>query len=274
VRVPARDLHRGDERAQPDALARAAATLASLPVSPESLAVAAAVVACGYFVFGLSGFGAALVTVPVVSHLWPVQFVLPVLALLDFTASMFLGVRHHRQAERKELTRMIPMAFLGAALGATLLVNIPRGGALAGIGAFAILYGVYALAERGPLRKVSRNWAWVAGIVGGTSGALFGIGGPPYAIYLSRRIEDKSVLRATVATMVIFSVGSRLVAFALAGLVMWNELKTALVLLPFVFAGLWAGGRAHLRISREQLGRIVALILIATGISLLVRAAA
>jgi uncharacterized membrane protein YfcA len=245
-----------------------------VPVSIESLAIAAAIVACGYFVFGLSGFGAALVTVPVVSHLWPVQFVLPVLALLDFTASMFLGVRHHRQAERRELTRMIPMAFLGAALGATLLVSLPRGGALAGIGAFAMLYGIYALTERGTPLKVSRNWAYLAGIVGGTSGALFGIGGPPYAIYLSRRIEDKSVLRATVATMVIFSVGSRLIAYALAGLVMWDELKVALALLPFVFAGLWAGGRVHLRISREQLARVISVLLIATGISLLVRAAA
>jgi uncharacterized protein len=244
-----------------------------VPVSVESLAVAAAIVACGYFVFGLSGFGAALVTVPVVSHLWPVQFVLPVLALLDFTASLALGVRHHREAERGELTRMIPMAFLGAALGATLLVNLPRGAGLAGIGAFAMLYGIYALTERGTPRRVGRGWAYVAGIFGGTSGALFGIGGPPYAIYLSRRIEDKSVLRATVATMVIFSVGSRLVVFALAGLVMWNELKTALLLLPFVFVGLWAGGRAHVRVSRQHLGRFIAVLLIATGISLLVRAA-
>jgi uncharacterized membrane protein YfcA len=245
-----------------------------LPVGIESLAVAAAVVACGYFVFGLSGFGAALITVPVISHLWPVQFVLPVLALLDLSASMFLGIRHHRQAERGELTRMIPLAFLGAVLGVTLLVNLPRNAGLAGIGAFAVLYGVYALTERGVPRKVSRNWAYLAGIVGGTSGALFGIGAPPYAIYLSRRIDDKSVLRATIATMVIFSVASRLVVFALAGLVMWNELKVALVLLPFAFAGLWAGGRVHLRVSREQLGRCISLLLIATGISLLLRAAA
>ncbi len=245
-----------------------------MPVDTPSLAVAALVVCCGYFVFGLSGFGAALLTVPVVSHLWPVQFVLPVLALLDFAAGMFLGVRHNKQAERGELTRMIPLAFLGAALGATLLVNLPRDAALAGVGGAALLYGVYSLTQRGVPRKVSRNWAYVSGIVGGTTGALFGIGGPPYVIYLSRRIEDKNVLRATVATMVIFSVGSRLVVFALAGLVMMNVLKVALVLIPFAFVGLWAGGRAHGRVSREWFGRIISAILIATGISLLVRAAA
>lgn len=243
-----------------------------MPVSLESLALAAAVVTCGYFVFGLSGFGAALVAVPVVSHLWPVQFVLPVLALLDLAAAMFLGVRHHKQAERGELTRMIPLAFLGAVLGAALLVNLPREAALAGVGGFALLYGVYALTERGAPRTVSRNWSYVAGVTGGATGALFGIGGPAYVIYLSGRLQDKGVLRATVATMVIFSVGSRLLIFALAGLVTWNELKVVLVLLPFVFAGLWAGGHVHVRVSRAQLGRFISLLLIATGLSLLVRA--
>jgi uncharacterized membrane protein YfcA len=123
----------------------------ALPVTPASLAVAAVAVACGYFVFGMSGFGAALVTVPVISHLWPVQFVLPVLAVLDFIGGMFLGVRHNKQTERSELTRMIPLALLGAVLGVTLLVNLPRNAALAGVGTFAVMYGV----ATGPMRRGS-----------------------------------------------------------------------------------------------------------------------
>jgi type IV secretory pathway VirB2 component (pilin) len=39
-----------------------------LPVTLESLAIAAVIVTCGYFVFGVPGFGAALVTVPIVSQ--------------------------------------------------------------------------------------------------------------------------------------------------------------------------------------------------------------
>lgn len=243
-----------------------------MPVSLESLAIAAAIVTCGYFVFGLSGFGSALVTVPVLSHMWPMQFVLPVLAMLDVVAAVSLGVRHHREAERGELVRLIPLAFIGAVIGATLLVNLPRHAALASLGCFVVLYGVYALRERGSSATVSRNWAYVAGITGGASGAVFGIGGPAYVIYLSRRLGDKGVLRATLATLVVFSVGSRLLIFAVVGLVIWDVLKVALVLLPFVFVGLWGGGHAHLRISRAQFARFISLVLIAMGTSLLVRA--
>jgi uncharacterized membrane protein YfcA len=243
-----------------------------MPVSFESLALAAAMITLGYVVFGLSGFGSALITVPVLSHFWPMTFVLPVLATLDVVAALFLGVRHREHAARGELVRMVPVAFIGAVIGVTLLVNLPRDAALLGLGAFVVLYGAYALIERLPSTPISRRWSYLAGITGGASGAVFGIGGPAYVIYLTRRLHDKSVLRATLATLVIFSVGSRLLIFTVAGLVLWDEIKVAAVLLPFLFLGLWIGGHVHLRISRKQFARFISIVLIAMGTSLLVRA--
>jgi uncharacterized membrane protein YfcA len=235
------------------------------------IALAAGTIGAGYFIFGISGFGAALLTVPILSHVWPVQFVLPVTALLDVTAAIFLGVKERRIAERNELKRMIPLAFIGALAGATLLVNLPREAAMASLGAVAVLYALYSLAAKGPIKPVSAAWAMPTGFIGGLSGALFGIGAPPYMIYLSRRIEDKAVLRATVATMVIFSVGSRLLFFVVAGLVMGPQLLAAAALLPFMFAGLWLGSRAHMKLSREQFARFIAVLVMATGLSLLAR---
>jgi uncharacterized membrane protein YfcA len=243
-----------------------------LPVSYESLALAALVITCGFFVFGFSGFGSALLTIPVVSHLWPMQMALPVLALLDFSAALVMGARHHGKAERGELIRMVPMAVLGGILGTTLLVNLPKEAGMAALGLFVSAYGVYSFRERGIAGPISGRWAYVSGITGGSFGGLFGIGGAPYAIYLSRRIPDKAILRATLLTMVTFSVGSRLTLYTLAGLVLTEQLTVALVLLPFAMLGMWAGGRAHLRVSREQLGRVISLVLIGSGISLLARA--
>lgn len=245
-----------------------------MPVTVESLAAAAAIITCGYFVFGISGFGSALLAVPVLSHFWPVQFVLPITAMLDLVAAVTVGVSRRAEAERSELARMIPLALIGAALGVTLLVNLPHDAALASLGAFVVAYAIYGLSARAPVRPIGRGWGYLAGLVGGASGALFGVAGPAHVMYLSRRVPDKTAFRATLATMVFFSVVIRLALFALAGLISRNEALVAAILLPFLFLGLWIGGRVHVRLAPAQLARIVSLLLIVAGASLLARACA
>ena len=72
-----------------------------------------------------------------------------------------------------------------------------------------------------------------AGIVGGLVGALFGMGGPPYVMYLTGRIADPAAQRATISQMVILNVGLRVAAFAVAGLLVSPALWLAVaVLLP------------------------------------------
>ena len=71
---------------------------------------------------------------------------------------------------------------------------------LLALGIFLLAYGAYSLREGIPTRMVSARWAPVAGFAGGTMGTLFGVGAPPYAIYLTRRLTDMAALRATLWT--------------------------------------------------------------------------
>ena len=74
--------------------------------------------------------------------------------------------------------------------------------------------------------------------------------------------------------MVFFSVGSRMFLFALAGLFLSKEFFTYLILLPFAAACLALGTRAHLAVTRAQLGRAIGAVLLLAGASLLWRIAA
>ena len=47
---------------------------------------------------------------------------------------------------------------------------------------------------------ISRGWAPLACFMGRLIGTLFGIGAPPYAMYLFHRITDKAALRATLSS--------------------------------------------------------------------------
>ena len=70
-------------------------------------------------------------------------------------------------------------------------------------------------------------------VLGGITSAMFGAGGPPYAIYLSQRDLSKEAFRATLAVTSIASISMRLAAFALTGLMshlaVWAAAAVALL---------------------------------------------
>ena len=243
----------------------------TIPFDLPIFLIAAAAVAGAYVIFGISAFGAALFTVPVLSHFFPLDFVLPMVVLLDVAAALALGRRFSREADKSELKWLAPFSLVGAVLGVTLLVMLPRDATLIALGIFLLIYGAYSLHEGVPSRRVSRRWAPVAGFAGGTMGTLFGAGAPPYAIYLSRRLGDKGALRATLSNIVLLSVSIRALVFTVSGLMLADRLIGFALLAPFALAGLWVGNRIHGRISRAALLRFVAVLLLLMGVSLIVR---
>ena len=224
--------------------------------------------------FGLTGFGSALVTIPLATHFVPLQFALALFALADLASALRVGLENPRNALRAEWTRLVPMILLGTALGVTLLVNLPRQAGMLALGAFVIGYALYSLLRRESRKVIAPGWAWAAGLAGGVTSTLFGAGGPPYAIYLSQRGLTKEQFRATMGFATMTSISLRVAAFLLTGLLLDPKVwLVAVGVIPASLLGILAAQRMFLRVSREQLLRAVALVLLATGGSLILRAA-
>ena len=239
---------------------------------PET-ALLAGLAFIGALVVGITGFGSALVTIPIATHFVPMQFALPLFALVDLSTAFSVGLENPRNAARTEWWRLMPMILLGTALGATLLVNLPRAAGMFLLGAFVLSYALYSLVRHGPPRVIHAGWGWVAGLCGGITSTVFGAGGPPYAIYLSHRGLSKEQFRATMGFCTMTSISVRVVAFLITGLLLDSRVwLTALVAVPAALLGMWVARHFYLRISREALMRGVALILLASGGSLMVRA--
>ena len=197
---------------------------------------------------------------------------LPLTSVLDLGSALALGFHTRRQADFRELATLVPFTVVGLALGVTLLVRLPRDVTLLTLGMFVCAYAVSVMLRRGGGRQVSRRWAVPAGVAGGMIGALFGIGGAPYVMYLTGRITDPTAQRATISQMVILNVGLRVVAFAVAGLLFSRELWIAVaVLLPVAWAGVWTGNRVHVRLAPATVARVIAALLLVTGATLIAR---
>jgi uncharacterized membrane protein YfcA len=237
------------------------------------VALLAAIAFLGALIFGLTGFGSSLVTIPLASHLVPLQFALALFALADLVSSFRVGLENPKNAVRGEWTRLVPMILVGTALGVTVLVNLPRAFGMLLLGAFVLSYALYSLFRHPSGRIVSPRWAWIAGLAGGITSTLFGAGGPPYAIYLSQRGLSKEQFRATLGFATMTSISLRVLAFLITGLLLNREVwMAAAAVVPAAFIGIAVARLLFLRISRDTLLRAVTLLLLASGASLVFRA--
>ena len=201
------------------------------------------------------------------------QFALALFVLADLAAALSVGLERPKNAVRSEWTRLVPMILVGTALGVTLLVNLPRAAGMLLLGLFVLAFAIFTLLPHARARIVSPAWAWIAGLAGGITSTVFGAGGPPYAIYLSQRGLSKEQFRATLGLATLTSISLRLLAFVVTGVLLDPDVWwKALAVVPACLVGIWVARKIYLRISRDQLMRAVALLLLGSGASLIWRA--
>ena len=243
-------------------------------LDPTEIAALAAAAFVGSVIFGVTGFGAALVTVPFATHFVPLPFALALFVLMDLSNAFRIGFENPKNAVKSEWTRMVPMILVGTVTGVTLLVNLPRGAATMALGIFVLLFAVYSLVKNPETHRiVSSRWAWFAGLTGGITSTIFGAGGPPYAMYLSQRGLTKEQFRATLGLATLTSISIRTIAFLVTGILLDPKVWLyAVFVVPAGLAGIWAASHLFRRMSRELLMRAVALMLLASGASLIIRA--
>lgn len=240
---------------------------------PAEYPVLAAIAFLGSIVFGATGFGAALIALPIAVQIVPLKFALPLFALADIGNSFSVGLEKPKNAVRGEYLRLVPMILAGTVAGVTVLVSLPRAAGMLLLGGFVIAYAVYALFPHASRRVISQGWSWLAGFVGGATSALFGAGGPPYVIYLSQRGLSKEQFRATLGLITMTSISLRVVAFFLTGLLLDSQVWLAAALVvPAALAGVAVGRKVFFKIPKEQLARVIAVLLLASGGSLVLRA--
>jgi uncharacterized protein len=231
------------------------------------------IILSAYFIRGITGFGSGLIAVPLLALSNPLQFAVPLVLALDFTASFILGGASKKKADWGEIKALLPFGLVGACIGAFALLKFPAGPVLLTLAAFTMFFGFRNVFGLQPVGQISRAWALPTGIVGGSAGALFGTSAPPYIIYLTHRLQDKGAVRATFSWLFVIDGGFRLGLFLVAGLLFEPRLQLAFVLgLVPMALGLYSGNKVHLDITSEGMLKVVGALLVVSGGMLFIKA--
>jgi uncharacterized membrane protein YfcA len=242
-------------------------------MTPDIYLAAFFILLLAYFIRGITGFGSGLIAIPLLAHFLPLTFVVPLVLVLDFIASVVLSRHTHLQVRWDEIRDLVPASIVGILIGALLLVNLPREPLLVGLALFVIFFGLRYLFNVHSDKPISRWWSLPTGFSGGLIGAMFGTGGPPFVVYLSHRLHDKTQLRGTLSGLFMLDGALRIVTFLVMGLLLQTDMLTSILLaVPLLGLGLYLGNRVHLGITRRQQLAVIGLLLLGSGGSLLWKA--
>jgi uncharacterized protein len=232
------------------------------------------VVLLGYTVLGLTGFGSALVIVPLLAWQWPLPEVVAMTLLMDVPASAFHSGLNWRQVQWRELRRLLPGLLLGTLLGLWLMQHLQARWPLLVLGLYVAAVGVNALRPVvARVRQPASVWALPVGTAIGVVELIFGTAGPLVVAWLSRRLSDVQQMRASTPMIITVAASTVLAGMAwdgrLSSTVIWQRWG---MLMGVALLGVWLGHRGAQYVPVARLRQIICGLLVLSGLMLALRA--
>ncbi len=243
-------------------------------LSAPELAYFCFIIIISYAIRGSAGFGG--VTVPLLAWVLSLKTVVPMVTFLGLVSSVAILRTESRHIAWADLWRLLPWTALGVAIGVYFFKTLDAGLLARILGGFVLAYGCHALiatwVKPGKVRLPMRAVTPAAGTLAGFIGTLFGsMAGMFFAIYLDILRHGRETFRATVAA-ILFALGVlRGGAYVITGEFTRDALIACAVALPMMVVGIMAGNRIHANLDDVAFRRLVAAILMISGLPLLLR---
>src|SRR3954447_4933620 len=241
---------------------------ASLLTADISLNVAIAICAIAFVsgtARGFSGFGAALIFMPLASSFAGPRLVAALLLIIDFVAAAPLVPNAWKKADRKATAVMVFGALIGVPIGTYFLSRLDPVTTRWIISGFVSALLLLLLSG---WRYHGKDHPAISVGIGGLAGFCSGLaqtGGPPIVGYWLGRPIPSVIARANILLFFGASDLFSAVAYAVSGLINADAIKFAFVVGPVYALGVWFGASLFGRAS-ETVFRAICYALIAAAV--------
>jgi uncharacterized protein len=216
-------------------------------------------------VSGLTGFGLALISTPLLLFVYEPRAVVVITAVLSIFINLAVVWDSWREADRRVVLALLPPAFVGIVAGAEVLRIVDPIYIRLAVGIVVVFSALLLLRD---IRLPGAETRWGTVVAGSTSGALStstGLAGPPIVLLLASRGLPKRVFRGSSAMyFFVMSVVGLIVLFY-RGLFDGGDVPLMLALVPAAFVGKAIGTAMLGRISESTFRMVTLGIVILTG---------
>lgn len=224
------------------------------------------------FVRSAFGFGEALIAVPLLALIMPVEVAAPLAVLISITVSAVVLAMDWRHVHVRSAGRLVLSTLVGTPLGLLLLTRVDSAVVKACLGVLIIAFSCYSLWSRKKAALADDRLALTFGFAAGVLGGAYGMNGPPLVVYGALRGWSPRHFRATLQGYFLPASVVAMAGYWLAGL--WSPQVTHhyLVSLPVVAVAIVLGQSLHGRMDGHFFLRCVHLGLVVIGAILVFQA--
>lgn len=211
---------------------------------------------------GFSGFGSALIFIPLMSAVYGPQIAAATFVTIDLAVGAFFVPRVWRSADFRQILPLAAAAITAAQFGTLILLYTDPANLR---WAISVLVGLVVFILASGWRYHGRPILAVTicvGLLAGLMGGAVQMSGPPIIVYWLGSVTAAAVVRANfIVYFTIFSVASVL-TYALRGLLPLHILMLALLIGPLQITSMAVGGRLF-HLASEKTYRRVAYLVVA-----------
>lgn len=209
--------------------------------SASSLAVLLVAAFVAGLARGFSGFGSALIFMPLASAAVGVRVASPLMLIVEMIAAAGLVPNAARIANRREVALMVAGSLVGVPLGTLFLLHVdPVAVRWMIIGLIAPLLVLMMAGWRYPGKPTAPATTVVGGIAG-FFGGVAQVGGPPIVLYWLRDATAAAIIRASIILYFAISDFIIFASYLIGGLFSLRVVALALLAGPTFGIGLWLG---------------------------------
>jgi uncharacterized membrane protein YfcA len=223
------------------------------------------------FIRSAFGFGEALVAVPLLALLIPVEVAAPVAVLVSITVAGVAVVQDWRRIHVRSAWWLVLSTLLGAPLGLWLLTAVSGAIVKAILGVVIVAFSVFSLTSRRETKLEDDKLAWLFGFGAGVLGGAYGMNGPPLVIYGTLRGWSPQNFRATLQGYFLPASVVVMCGYWLTGLWVPAVTHYYLLALPACLVAIFLGRAANHRMNGRSFLLYVHAGLIVIGAALLLQ---
>lgn len=217
------------------------------------------------FLQGLTGFGFALIALPLLGFFLSIKVIVPLVVLLAVMVSAYLSIRLRAAINLKSTYTLMLATIPGIPLGVFALKHVPQQGLALGIGVLMVLFTSYLLLYKPSPLKLGMPITALAGFSCGALGSSIGAGGPPVIIYASLQPWDKNQTKATLSFYFTFVGLLTVISHAVSGMLTGETLSLYAKGLPALVLGLWLGTTVYKRLSDHGYKKLAFILVFLLG---------